>query len=285
MNIKTLVVLCTALIGTTVLTGCQSTTSNNTTGNNRQQLLLIPNAQLNAEVAQEYKTLISQARQAKALNVPASYAKRVKTIFNRIVPHTTAFRQDGSSFNWEINVINTDEVNAWCAPGGKMVVYSGIIKQLNLTDDELAAIIGHEMAHALREHTREQMSQEMAKSEGLKWAGKLAGLNSDQMDLANLVSKYGFSLPFSRTMEKEADVIGLELMARAGYNPQAAVTLWEKMAKVSGEGSALEALTSTHPTNSARINEIKKRQDEVMPLYEASKSKKATGTKKGGKKR
>jgi predicted Zn-dependent protease len=276
MKNKLLALVCTTLIATTSLTGCQSTTDGGATGSKRSQLLLIPSAELNAEVAVEYKKFISQARAARALDVPATYASRVKTIFNRLVPHTAQFRPDGTKFDWEIHTVNSDEINAWCMPGGKMVVYSGIIKELNLTNDELAAIIGHEMAHALREHTREKISQEYAKKQGLSILGKVAGLDASQMKIAELVGQYGFSLPFSRQMESESDVIGLELMARAGYNPEAAVTLWEKMGQKSGT-SAFESLTSTHPTSGARVNEIKSRLPQVTPLYEAA--------RKGGKKK
>ncbi len=285
MKKSLLAVICATVIGTSALTGCQSTTGGGATGSNRQQLLTISSAQLNAEVAESYKKTIADARSQRALDVPAVYAKRVKAIFNRLVPHTAAFRPDGTKFEWEIHTINSDEVNAWCMPGGKMVVYTGIIKQLNLTDDELAAIVGHEMAHALREHTREKLSQEQAKSAGLGLLGKVAGLSTDQMKIAELVGQYGLSLPFSRQMESESDVIGLELMARAGYNPEAATRVWEKMNNLSKDG-AFDALLSTHPTNQGRITELQKRLPEVMPLYQAAKGKKATSApaRKGGKK-
>ena len=283
MKKSLLAVICATVIGTGALTGCQSSTGGGATGTDRQQLLTISSAQLNAEVATAYKETIASARAQKALDVPAVYASRVKAIFNRLVPHTTTFRPDGTKFDWEIHTINSDEVNAWCMPGGKMVVYTGIIKQLNLTNDELAAIIGHEMAHALREHTREKLSQEQAKSAGLSALGKLAGLGDKEMKIAEMVGQYGLSLPFSRQMESESDVIGLELMARAGYNPEAAPRLWEKMNKLSQDGM-FDAIRSTHPTNQARIAELQKRIPEVMPLYEAAKGKKGTAATKGGKK-
>ena len=269
MKNKLLTLICTSLIATGSLTGCQSTTSGGATGSNRTQLI-IPDPQLNAEMAAEYKNIIAAARKAGALDKPSIYAKRVKNIFNRLVPHTTEFRSDGTAFNWEIHTIDTNEINAWCMPGGKMVVYNGIIRELNLTNDELAAIIGHEMAHALREHSQEQITQEKLKNTGFALAGQFTGLNTTQINWAQRLTTLGVMLPFSRKMESESDVIGLELMARAGYNPEAAVTLWEKMGKKSGD-KAFAGLTSTHPTSSARINELRSRLPQVMPLYEAAK--------------
>lgn len=274
------------VIGLTSLTGCQSTTKAGATGVDRQQLLLVNSAQLNAEVAELYKKELAKARQANALDTPAVYANRVNAIFKRLLPHTNVFRPDGTQFNWEIHTINSDEVNAFCMPGGKMIVYTGIIKQLNLTDDELAAIIGHEMAHALREHTREKLSQDSVKSTGLSLVKTFTKINSTQMDLADMASQVGLSLPFSRVMETESDVIGLELMARAGYNPEAASQVWAKSAKLSaGKGSAFDALLSTHPTDENRLKKLDSLVPKVLPLYEEAKTKKAPTSTKGTAKR
>ena len=138
-------------------------------------------------------------------------------------------------WKWEENVIEMLEVNAWAMPGGKMAVYSGIIEKLQLTDDELAAIMGHEIAHALREHSRERASRQAATGVALSVAGAVLGVGDTGVNLANMVANVTLNLPNSRTQETEADRIGVELAARAGYNPAAAVTLWEKMAKVAGK--------------------------------------------------
>lgn len=277
------------VLGLTSLTGCQSTTSGGATNVKRSQLLTVDSAEFNAEIDKYYRAELSKARNAGALDVPAAKAKRVSNIFQRMLPHTVAFRPDGTKFNWEIHTINSSTVNASCYAGGKMVVYTGIIDQLNLDDDELAAIVGHEMAHALREHSREQFSQQQAKSMGFSVIKQVTNISGSQLQLAEIVSQFGMSLPFSRTMESESDVIGLELMARAGYNPEAAPRVWRKMSKLSGsQGSSLEAITSTHPTNEARIKKLESLIPTVMPLYEESKLKKAPTTKRAitkGKKR
>lgn len=282
MKKSTLSFMCATLISAGVLSGCQSTTQGGTTGNNRSQLLLVSSAEMNQAGDAEFKKMVAQAKAQKAYNVPVAYANRVKVIFNRLVPQTTTFRTDSTQVNWEIAVFNSKEVNAFALPGGKMVVLSGIIKELNLTDDELAAIIGHEMAHVLREHSREQASQALAKKQGFAIIAKAAKLDSGKTDMMNTLGQYALTLPFSRQMESESDTIGLELMARAGYNPQAAVALWTKMEKLSSSG-VLDGLMSTHPTNQARIAAIEKQLPNVMPLYEAARNTKAPAAK--GKKR
>ena len=146
--------------------------------------------------------------------------------------------------------------------------YSGIIDRLNLTDDEIAAIMGHEISHALREHSRERLSREYATQTGIGLAASIFGLSQGQAELAGTAGNLGLSLPHSRTQESEADQIGLELMARAGYNPQAAVTLWQKMQKAS-QGEPPQFL-STHPTSSSRIAELQSLMPKVTPLYQQS---------------
>jgi len=152
-----------------------------------------------------------------------------------------------------------------CGPGGKIIFYSGIIEKLNLTDDEIAAIMGHEMAHALREHGREGVSQ----AYGVQMAGKVAealGASKTGLDAANIGVNFFMLLPNSRKNENEADLIGLELMARAGYNPHAAITLWQKMQKASG-GKAPPEFASTHPSDKNRIANLQKNMTKVIPLY------------------
>ncbi|MBP6115810.1 MAG: M48 family metallopeptidase [Neisseriaceae bacterium] len=271
-----LTTLVAALLMAGALSGCMSTTGADLTGSNRKQLLLISSDELNAQSALQFKQLTAQARQQGMLDTTSATAKRVKATFNRLLPQTTVFRPDGHQFNWQIEVIKSNEVNAFAMPGGKMVVYTGIVSQLKLSDDELAAIIGHEMAHVLREHSREQVSQDLAKSQGLSLVGKFAGLSSSQTDLAAQVGNLAITLPFSRTMETEADRIGLEMMARAGYNPEAAVTLWQKMASLGASGG----MFSTHPASEARQKELQKFIPTLMPLYEANKGKKAAPQKR-----
>ena len=156
-------------------------------------------------------------------------------------------------------------------PGGKIAVYTGLIERLNVTDDELAAVMGHEIAHALREHGRERMSDSVGQSVAATVVGIALGLGSLGQDLTSKVLDVTFSLPNSRTHETEADRIGVELAARAGFDPRAAVTLWQKMSRVSG-GQPPQFL-STHPSHETRIRDLENASQQVLPLYEAAKAK------------
>lgn len=265
---KCLVLLLTSLATSVLLTtGCQSTTAGGITGSSRSQFLLISSDEVNQSAATAYKQALGKARSAKTLNTNANDTKRVQKISKRLIAQVGTFRPDALKWNWEINVIDSKEVNAYCMPGGKIAVYSGIISALNLTDDELAAVIGHEMAHALREHSREQVSQQMATDQALSIAAALAGFSSTQKSLAEKASELALTLPFSRTMESEADVIGMELMARAGYNPEAAINVWKKMEQL--ESSSTPELLSTHPSDASRIERLQAKLPQVIPLYQA----------------
>lgn len=255
-----------------VLAACAAvnTTSSGTVGVDRKQWMsgLVSETELNQAAQQNYTQVLSQARSQGALDKDAALTNRVKNIANRLIRHVDVFRPDARAWNWEVHVISSNELNAWCMPGGKMAVYSGLIKQLNLTDAELAAIIGHEMAHALREHSREQVSQQMATSVGLSVLSAVLGQPGVQ-DLGGRLSEVMFTLPNSRQHETEADLIGVELAARAGYDPRAAITLWEKMAAVE-KGQQQPEFMSTHPSSTSRINELRTITERVMPLYQAA---------------
>ena len=273
-----------ALSSALILSGCASTTEGGATGSSRSQLLLISAEDVNAGSAQAYQQEMNKARSANALNTNANYTGRVNAISKRLIAQVGVFRADAKNWNWEVNVINSNTVNAYCMPGGKIAVYTGIISELKLTDDELAAVIGHEIAHALREHSREQISQQIAKTQAISIGGALLGLGSTTQNLANVASEYVLTLPFSRSMETESDVMGMELMARAGYNPEGAVSIWRKMSALSG-GSNSPEFTSTHPSDTTRIANLQKELPKVMPLYEESKTKSATtSTSTKGKK-
>lgn len=277
---KKMLYLSAALLsGALVLSGCESTTSGGATDSSRSQLLLISSEEVNAGSAKAYQQEMGKARAAKALNTNAAYTRRVNAIAKRLIAQVGAFRPEAKNWKWEVNVVNSKTVNAYCMPGGKIAVYTGIISELNLTDDELAAVIGHEMAHALREHSREQISQKIAKQQAIAIGGSLLGLGSASKGLVDMASEYVLTLPFSRTMEAESDIIGMELMARAGYNPEGAISIWRKMSALNnGEGPA--EFTSTHPSDATRIANLEKELPKVMPLYEAAKTKKSTTTRK-----
>ena len=161
-------------------------------------------------------------------------------------------------------------MNAYAMPGGKIMVYSGLVDRLKLTDAELAAVIGHEISHALREHTRERVSRAYAQQLALTGLAVATGAGQGTLDLANTIASVTFQLPHSREQESEADIMGLELMARAGYDPNAAVNVWKKM--MAAEKSSPPEFLSTHPAPGNRIAELQAAVPKVMPLYQSSMS-------------
>jgi predicted Zn-dependent protease len=261
---------CAVLMGSALaLGGCSSTTQGGATGVDRNQLLLVSTEQVNAMAAQSYQEDLAKARAAGVLDRDAAMLARLKRIANRLIPHVSQFRSDARSWNWEVHTITSNELNAYASPGGKVMFYTGIVNRLNLTDDEIAAIMGHEIAHALREHARERLSRQAAQQTGLGLLASVAGLSQGQAQAVGMATQLGLDLPHNRTQESEADTLGLELMARAGYNPQAAVTLWQKMQQASS-GEPPKFL-STHPSTVDRISQIRNLLPRVMPLYQQAK--------------
>lgn len=250
------------------LSACTSSTGNSATGVDRKQLMLVSSEAVNQAAAQGYQETLIKARQQGVLNPSAATLQRVQRVANRLIPQVNVYRPDARSWKWEVNTIKSNELNAYCAPGGKIMFYTGIIDRLNLSDDEIAAIMGHEMAHALREHGRERASRSGATQIGLSVLASAVGLTEGQTQLAGMATQLGLELPFNRGQESEADSLGLELMARAGYNPNAAVTLWKKMAAAS-QGEPPQFL-STHPGSQSRIQNLQTLIPRVMPLYQRS---------------
>ena len=234
------------------------------------QLLLISSQQLEQMAAQSYAKLRADATKKGTLNADPALSQRVRAIAARIEPHTGVFRRDAPGWKWEVNVISSKELNAFCMPGGKIVFYSGLISQLGLSDDEIAVVMGHEISHALREHSREQVSQAMAAQATIGIGAALLGLGGGSADLANTAYDALIATKFSRVDESEADRIGLELTARAGYDPRAGITLWQKMMRSSGGGGRPPEFLSTHPAESNRIQQIEALLPTVMPLYDAA---------------
>jgi predicted Zn-dependent protease len=257
--------------------GCQSvdTTRQGAVGVERHQRMLVSSEQMNAGAEKAYADTLAQAKAKGALNTDAATVARVRAIANRLIPQTAAFRDDAPKWKWETNVLTTKEVNAWCMPGGKIAVYTGLIEQIKPTDDELAAVMGHEMAHALREHGREQASQQVAQGLGLSVLGAATGLGDTALNLSQMALDVTLNLPHSRTHETEADRIGVELAARAGYDPHAAISLWQKMEKLGG--SQPPQFLSTHPSSETRVADLQNYSERVMPLYQAAKGNPSAG--------
>ena len=255
-----------------LLAGCQAvnTTSGGAVGVQRQQYMfsMLSTDEVNQMYAQSYQQTLGEASSKGVLDKSSADAKRVQVIANRLIAQAPKFRPDAAQWNWEVNVIKSDELNANCGPGGKIIVYTGLIDQLKLTDAEIAAVVGNEIAHALREHSREAMSKAYGVQMARQGAGALLGLGEGSMAMADAVVNYSMTLPNSRANENEADLIGLELSARAGYDPNAAITLWNKMSKAS-EGAPPEFM-STHPASESRIASLQAAIPKVMPLYQAA---------------
>jgi len=264
-------ILAAALVASAaLLAGCQSvkTTSAGAVGIERTQRMssMVSEADMRQQAELSYRETLSTERQKGTLNADPALTSRVRAITSRLIPASAAFRPDAAQWKWEVNVIRSDQINAWCMPGGKIAVYTGLITKLNLTDDEIAAVIGHEIAHALREHARERASEQMGAQAVISGASILLGVGQTGSDLGGVFYKAFFGLPNSRLHETEADRIGVEVAARAGYDPRAAISLWQKMAR-NGGGSGPEFL-STHPSAETRLKDLEVYSARVMPLYE-----------------
>jgi predicted Zn-dependent protease len=261
------------LAGAAMLTlvSCQTvqTTQGGVVGVDRQQSMMVSSQEIQQAAGQQYADLIAAVRKKGELNRNASEVSRVRRIVGRLIPQTVVFRPDARNWNWEENVITSPEVNAWCMPGGKIAVYTGLIEKLHLTDDELAAVLGHEIAHALREHARERVSEQMVADSLISIGSALFGLGDLAQKGVQAAYMGAMGLPHSRQQETEADRIGIELAARAGYDPHAAISLWQKMAQAGG--SEPLPFLSTHPSSSDRLSDLTDYSRRVMPLYEQAK--------------
>jgi len=222
----------------------------------------------------QYTQLLREAKDKNTL-VPDSdpQVKRLRTIAQRIIPFAARWNNAASSWQWQINLLNSDEVNAFCMPGGQIAFYSGILNKLNLTDDEVAVVMGHEISHALREHAQAQAGKGNLAAVGAKLAGAglsaWLGVDPNLTSTATNMAAQGVMLKFSRDDEREADLIGMDLAARAGFDPRAGVVLWQKMAAVN-KGAPPEFL-STHPSGNDRIAQMNNHMAQVLPLYARTK--------------
>lgn len=247
------------------LVGCQSAP---VTG--RKQLMLVSEDSAIASSAQAYVEMLSPLeKQGKLDNNPAVTA-RIVDITERLIPQAIRYRPETANWQWSVKVIDDPKtVNAWCMAGGRMAFYTGLITALKPTEDEIAQVMGHEIAHALAKHQAEKMSTAMATQVGVGFIGILAGerLGGPAAQLAVAAAAVGVTLPNSREAESEADRIGIELAARAGYDPNAAVSLWAKMGKASG-GSGKGDFMSTHPAPEKRQAALAALVPKMMPYYQ-----------------
>ncbi|MGZ8219964.1 M48 family metallopeptidase [Methylomagnum sp.] len=238
----------------------------------RNQAMLVTDTQAAQQSALAYNQLLSEASKQRALDADPATTSRVQAIARPVIEEAMAKRPETRQWQWDVHVLQSDEVNAWCMAGGKIAVYAGLLQQVRPTDDELAQVLGHEIAHALLSHQAEKMSRQQMQQMGMGaavLAGQVAGYNvSGLAGLADQLATLGLQLPNSREAESEADSVGIELAARAGFNPTAAVSLWEKMMQVGG-GNGPEWL-STHPNPQTRIAAMKAKAEQLMPVYEAS---------------
>lgn len=226
---------------------------------------LVPAEQLETSATQQYDQMLAQAKAKRAL-APDNHPQliQLRAIAQRIIPYAQQWNSRAGSWRWEVNLIGSKQINAFCMPGGKIAFYYGILQQLQLSDSEVAMIMGHEMAHALREHARERMGKQMATQGVIGIGAALLGLGDVGRTVANMGGQL-LTLKFGREDESEADLVGMELAARAGYDPRAGVTLWQKMMEAS-KGAPPEFL-STHPAGNTRIRDIEASLPKVEPLY------------------
>jgi len=226
---------------------------------------LVPAEQVEQAAAQQYAQMMRAAADQRALG-PDQHpqVQRLRAIAQRIVPHTEAWNARAKGWRWEVNLLGGKELNAFCMPGGKIAFFHGILAQLQLSDDEVAAIMGHEVAHALREHARERMGKTAATRIGASVLSTFLGLGGAGDALLNMGGQL-LTLKFSREDESEADIVGMELAARAGYDPAAGVTLWQKMIAVAK--GAPPQFMSTHPSGATRIQDIQAKLPRVQPIY------------------
>jgi predicted Zn-dependent protease len=237
-------------------------------GNTSRFTKLVSAEQVEQAAQAQYQQMLREASQQKAL-APADHPQvvRLRTVAERIIPHAKPWNTRAGQWKWEVNLIGSKQLNAFCMPGGKIAFYYGILRQLQLSDDEVATIMGHEMAHALREHARERMGKTAATRVGASLLSALLGLGNTGDALLNMGGQL-LTLQFSREDESEADIVGMELAARAGYDPRAGVSLWRKM--IDAQKGAPPQFLSTHPSGPTRIADIEAKLPKVLPLYESA---------------
>lgn len=248
-----------------VLVGCAT---NPITG--RSQLMLVSEGEVMNASEQAYVSQIAEQRKLGKLETNARILSRVRGIANRVIAQAVKIRPETARWNWQVNVIDEPEVNAYAMAGGKIAVYTGLLNQINPTDDELAQVLGHEIAHALAGHSREKMSIAMGTDLAIAAYGATQAASDNTQQALAAAALLAVRLPNSRLMESEADRIGIEIAAKAGYDPNAAVSLWTKMSRKQSGG--VPQFLSTHPSDSTRINALSDLVPRMMPYYRAARN-------------
>ncbi|MDA0226191.1 MAG: M48 family metallopeptidase [Proteobacteria bacterium] len=240
----------------------------------RSLLRLMPASFVERSAAGQYSQMLRAAEQKGALNRDAAQLKRLRRIAAALVPHAKHFNSDAGAWRWEVNLIRSSAVNAFCMPGGKIGFFTGILEKLKLTDQEVAAIMGHEIAHALLEHGRARLSEQLVKQLGVTAVAVYFGLSDVSTAVLSQTATLALSLPHSRRQETDADLAGMELAARAGFDPRAAAAVWRKMAALAKAGANGQPpqFLSTHPAHATRIREIEAALPKVLPLYAAARA-------------
>ena len=258
-------------VGAAALTAAVPALAQVDVGQSSELRRLVPADELENAAAQQYAQLLNEAKANGTLaGTSNAQLQRLRLISQRLIAQSAQWNSRARQWKWEVSLFAKEEVNAFCMPGGKIAFYTGILTRLRLTDDEAAMIMGHEMAHALREHARARIAKSQGTGTLLSLGSQLLGLGQ-LGDVAASVGTQLLTLRFSRDDETDADLVGLELAARGGYNPQAAVSLWEKMARVGG-GTSGPSFLSTHPSGPQRIERLQSNVPKVQALYERARS-------------
>jgi len=217
-----------------------------------------------------YQQMMGQLDKKKQIERDSARVQKVQEITDRLIAQAIKFRPDSAKWRWQVQVIDDPKtVNAFCMAGGKMAIYSGMWEQLHATDDELAEVMGHEISHALADHTRERMSIARTTDIGVQILAAATGVGNLGGSLMQNAALVAVTLPNSRQSESEADQIGIELAARAGFDPAAAVSLWDKMGKL---GGGTPEFLSTHPSPEHRKERLQELGAKVQPYYVAAKA-------------
>ncbi|KAA9132586.1 M48 family metallopeptidase [Marinihelvus fidelis] len=232
----------------------------------RRQLMLVSEDSAIASSKEAYVSTVSELQKEGKLSSDQALVRRVERITGRLITEAIAMRPDSADWEWSVVVIDDPQVNAWCMAGGRMAMYTGLVNTIQPTDDELAQVMGHEIAHALANHSAEKMSVQMASSIGVAAVGIFADNKAIATSGAALAAVYAVNMPNSRTAETEADRIGIELAAKAGFDPRAAATLWAKMAK--DGGASPPQFLSTHPDPANRQKKLAELEPEMMRYYD-----------------